>query len=126
MAKLAISHVIVPILVMVELLALEVQEVQEVQDVALADTPVEGGRNATNAARSDTLLVTVPKAELVVATEVVTRAKVVMEAVTAVADVKDRLATLAADTDICLATAPKGKSATIVSLVSWLPTLIDI
>ena len=87
--------------------------------MAQVDTPAvaEADRNATSAAKSDTLLVTARRAhtEAVEEEDTVARAKVVMVVeATEVELVKDKLATRAEDTATCLATARKGKNATTV------------
>lgn len=88
---------------------------------AQADTPVVAVavvvvRNATNVARWDISHGTAQKVEeevTVGVTRVVAGATAVVEDM--VADVKGRLATLAAGTATCLAIALKAKNATIVS-----------
>lgn len=79
--------------------------------VALVDILAEVVRNATNAERSDTSLVTAPR---VVDTEAVSRVKAATAAVTVVAVGRGRLATLAEDTATCPEIVPRAKSATTV------------
>lgn len=100
-------------------IALTLVPVAEELRVALADTLVvaaEVVKSATNAARSDTSLVTALKAHTE-GEDMVVRAKAVTGVATEAeaAPVKEaRLATRAEGTATCLATAPKVKNATTV------------
>ena len=113
--KPVISHAIALTLVLVA------EELQVAQEGTLVAVVAEVARNATNAARLDTLPVTAPRdrtEEEVVVDPTAVRAKAVtvVAMAAAAALVKDRPVTLAADTATCLATARKVKSATIVSI----------
>jgi hypothetical protein len=85
----------------------------EVDTLAVADTPAVVVKNATNVVKSGILLETALRV-VAEATAVAMVAVVGTVAVVVVAAV-DKPATLVADSAICLATAPKARSATTVS-----------